>query len=250
MYIRFDQHFLDDEDFLNKLVDCSKISSEDTIVEIGPGKGSLTKKILEKTPKKLISIEKDELLISFLEEIKEKNSNFEFILGNGLEEIKKIDFDKIIANIPYSITEPLYETLLDKKVKMAVLTHGMAFYKKLLDNYHKWHHFVNAFYDIELIEEIDGSNFNPPTKVKSAVVKLSIKEEPGSKFEEFVRNLYHKKDRSCKNAFVFSLVDIGYTKKEAKEILEGIKFEDKIFRNISNDKFYEIYLLLKKYLSD
>jgi len=70
------QNFLIDENILNIIVDLGNINSEDLVLEVGPGTGKLTEKILEKKPKKFTIIEKDKRLI----EILKKNLKKKFIL--------------------------------------------------------------------------------------------------------------------------------------------------------------------------
>jgi len=176
MNLDLDQHFLIDENILNKTINTANINSDDIIFEIGPGAGVLTKKILKQNPKKLISIEKDENLKKYLEQIKQNNSNFQFIISDGTQEINNFKFTKLIANIPYSITEPLYKKILDKKIEFALMLHGKKFYDIITMSHNKWYHFVNAFYNIELIEEVNGDKFEPKTKVKSALVLLKLKQ--------------------------------------------------------------------------
>ena len=60
------QNFLNDENLLNKITDLGNISNEDVILEVGPGTGKLTERILNKNPKDLIVIEKDVRLVEFL----------------------------------------------------------------------------------------------------------------------------------------------------------------------------------------
>ena len=61
------------------------MSQNETVIEIGPGKGSLTKYLLKENPESLTAIEKDEKLKPFLEKIKLKNSsNFNFIIDDAL----------------------------------------------------------------------------------------------------------------------------------------------------------------------
>ena len=63
------QNFLNDSNILNKIINIDDISKEDIILEIGPGTGNLTRKILEKKPKNLIVIEKDNELAKNLKNI-------------------------------------------------------------------------------------------------------------------------------------------------------------------------------------
>ena len=228
MEIKLDQHFLENDKYLSLITDSININKNDSIFEIGPGKGTLTKKVLSKHPKKLISVEKDKTLKSELEKL-ETNENFELIFSNALIEIANHKFTKLIGNIPYSITEPLYSKILEIQISFIVLLHGKDFYTKhILDKRSKWHYFINAFYEIELIDEIKGEEFTPTTKVTSVILRLKIKNNLTQK-ELFFQNLFSKRKRTTLNALTFTLVDtLNLTKKEAKQKLEALNLSKSI----------------------
>jgi 16S rRNA (adenine1518-N6/adenine1519-N6)-dimethyltransferase len=106
------QNFLTSTRALREIIEASDIHPEDTVLEIGPGDGALTQKILESKPKQVIVVEKDDRLIPILEERFKKNidaGELKIIHADILDELEKgIDFSdksfKIIANIPYYIT--------------------------------------------------------------------------------------------------------------------------------------------------
>jgi 16S rRNA A1518/A1519 N6-dimethyltransferase RsmA/KsgA/DIM1 with predicted DNA glycosylase/AP lyase activity len=247
MEIKLDQHFLEDEDLLNNILDKSEIKNSDIIFEIGPGKGDLTKQILKRNPAKLICIEKDEKLKEFLN-WETENSSLDYIVGDGLEEIDKHLFSKLIANIPYSITEPLYAKILDLKIQSCILLHGIDFYKNIVERETRWKYFVKAFYDIELLEEVEGFQFNPPTKVKSVFVKLKLKKEI-LESDLLIQNLWNKRKRTTANTIIFSYVDTyNMTKTESEYKMEELKINTEIleknFENLSNEEFNSIINLI------
>ena len=248
MEVKFDQHFMKDNFYLDLICESADIKSSDVIFEIGPGHGDLTKKLLEKKPCKVISCELDKKLIPHLERIAKKNKkDFEFIMGNGLIEFENQNFNKLVANIPYSITEPLYKKLLDSNVEFALMLHGIDFYKNMTDRQTRWNFFVNAFYEIELIDEVAGEEFTPPTKVVSAIVRLSRKQtEHLSNEDKFYQTVWDKKDRNTKNCLIFSLVDsFEMTKKHAKAKVLALELSEEVlgerFEKISNENMVHIF---------
>ena len=250
--VEFDQHFLIDESILDKTIEVASITSDDVILEIGPGKGVLSERILVKNPEKLIAVEIDERMKDSLQKIEEEHFHFHVIYKNALEMIDELYYTKLIANIPYSITEPLYKKLMERKAYFVMLLHGKAFYDQIISDQSKWSYFVPAFYDIELLKEVPGTCFEPRAKVDSVLVKLEVKEEL-SKEDEFFQTLFSKKDRNAKNAVVFSLVDVlEIPKKEAKEIVESIGLSSKCsevkLENISNEEFMLIVKKIKETL--
>lgn len=250
MEVNFDQHFLMNKKVLEKTVKISEINEKDIILEIGAGNGVLTKRILEYNPKKLISFEIDKKFITDLEKIKNEHNNFEFVIGNALESFDKINFTKIIANIPYSITEPLYRKILETEVKFAVLLHGKRFYDLISSKKSKWHYFVNAIYDIKKVCDVLGGDFLPAAEVKSAVIVLKKKKNL-NKNDRFFQELFEKRGRNVRNAVIFSLVDsFSINKKEALKVYDelGIEFGNRVLDVLSNEEFCELARKLEKYL--
>ncbi len=119
----FGQHFLFDPNILKKIIACGGVTREDTVVEIGPGLGTLTK-FLSFYAKKIIAIEIDKRLIEKLEGILLPCSNVELIQADAM----KFPYDtiedkfKVVANIPYYITTPLLFRLLEFKEKITDMT--------------------------------------------------------------------------------------------------------------------------------
>ena len=107
---RFDQHFLTDQEIINTFVSEAKLTSNDIVVEIGPGKGNITRLIASKV-KKMYVIEIDERLRPFLEPLAQKYKNIEFIFNNVLNTFIP-ECDKIITSLPYSIVEPFINQLI------------------------------------------------------------------------------------------------------------------------------------------
>lgn len=122
------QNFLKSQKALNKMCEASEVCEKDIVLEIGPGKGALTSKLLEKA-KVVFAVEKDRDLIELLEEKFEKEiKSKKLILLNedilNFEIPKEIKKYKIIANIPYNITGAILKKFLssDKQPeKMALL---------------------------------------------------------------------------------------------------------------------------------
>ena len=100
----FDQHFLDNDDIINRFIEISKLKYDDVVVEVGPGKGNITKKIAPLV-KKIYCIELDTRLKPFLDELCTKYKNIEVIYDSALN-VQIPNCNKIITSLPYSIIEP------------------------------------------------------------------------------------------------------------------------------------------------
>lgn len=241
MEVKYDQHFLVDEEILNIIVENSKVNIDDIILEIGPGKGVLTKALLKENPNKLIAVELDGEFEEELRELEDENFAFHLEIGNGLEKLDKFVYNKIIANIPYAITEPLYRGIIKEKVEFAIILHGIDFYKNITERKTKWSYFIPAFYNVELLKEVPGTSFSPSTKVNSALVKLEMKKEL-NKIDEFFQYLYNKESRNVKNGFIFAVVDtLKISKNEVKEFIGELNLDEEVLETllsqIDNENF-------------
>ena len=99
------QNFLTDINIINKIIDIGNINKEDDVLEVGPGTGNLTKKIIDKKPKKIFLIEKDNLLYRNLKkEFKNKINIFnEDILKTNEKNLSKKKLT-VFGNLPYNIS--------------------------------------------------------------------------------------------------------------------------------------------------
>ena len=165
---KWGQNFLRDRGILKKIADFAQIEKEDTVVEVGPGEGTLTELLLERA-KKVIAIEKDEKLVEFLKEkfAKEiKEEKLKIIAGDilkvseGVFEMprsQKTPFDtyKVVGNIPYYITGAIFKKFLEPKNQPSSITFVVQ---------------------KEVAERIMGSHFAKASRdKKESILSISIK---------------------------------------------------------------------------
>jgi len=124
------QNFLIDEDTLESIVNCSNISENDLVIEIGPGLGVLTQKLLE-VAGKVIVIELDKKMVSLLSDMFKDNQKLTILnedilkvdLKNLISQHKTKNCDvKIVANLPYYITSPIIMKLLEDELELNSIT--------------------------------------------------------------------------------------------------------------------------------
>ncbi|HCX63831.1 MAG TPA: ribosomal RNA small subunit methyltransferase A, partial [Eubacteriaceae bacterium] len=122
------QNFLIDANIVEKIVDTAEVTKEDTVLEIGPGIGSLTERLCERA-KEVISVEIDDRLIPILKETVGQFENFTLIhqdiLKTDLKELfekRGVEEVKVVANLPYYITTPIVMGLLEKNLPIASIT--------------------------------------------------------------------------------------------------------------------------------
>ena len=121
---KFGQNFLTHQnEVLEKIMEVSNVTSEDTVIEIGPGEGALTELLLDSS-KKLFCFEIDRDLEKILNKKFKDNSKFNLKMGDVLEaDLKEILKDeqnvKVVANIPYYITSPIINKIIEHRDKIS-----------------------------------------------------------------------------------------------------------------------------------
>ena len=177
------QNFLKSTSALNKIIEAGEISDKDIVLEIGPGKGVLTEKILEKA-NLTIAVEKDRELFAFLQkkfskEIKENKLILieEDILDFEIEKIIQKKSYKIIANIPYNITGAILKKFLTEKKQpeLMVLMVQNEVAQRIVARDKKESVLsisVKAYGEPKIITKVPARYFSPAPKVDSAVLLI------------------------------------------------------------------------------
>lgn len=202
------QNFLTSEEVADNLVWIGEVTKKDIVLEIGPGQGFVTEKLLEKAGS-VIAVELDEELINPLKErfktfVNKNASNLEIIHEDALQFLKTIrdthpKITKIIASIPYQITSPLLHTLVKSKdqIQISVLLMQKEVAERITAiapdaNYMSI--FLQTFFIVEKISDVDKSYFYPIPKVDGAIVKFTTLPNPKIKNEEiekYIKFLHH-----------------------------------------------------------
>jgi len=243
MTVKLGQHFLRDEGMLSKIVEAALIKPDDVILEIGPGKGALTS-LLAKNAKRIIAIELDESLKPCLDNLP---SNVEVKYGNALELIRGVKLNKIIANIPYAISEPLLKKLFKADFELAILLIGKNFYNiMLLSKDSKWSVITPIFFEINKIIDVPRQAFEPMPRVDSTLIKLSKRQSELSPAEKVIKELVLQEDKKLGNALITSFARVEkLTQKQAKEDVSKLKIELKLLEkrvmHLSNRQFLAVY---------
>jgi len=113
---RFGQHWLKDQGVLNQIVNAAELNSYDCVLEVGPGKGALTEKLIDSQARFIQAIELDRDLIIGLKKRFSHQNKFNLregdVLSDPLEADNGLIVNKVVANIPYNITGPLLRKLI------------------------------------------------------------------------------------------------------------------------------------------
>ncbi len=199
------QNFLIDKKIISLIINSGEISEKDVVLEVGPGKGNLTEKILEKNPKKLIVIEKDERFTielgkRFGSEIKIINDDMLKISYNQYYNSSLIVF----GNLPYNIsTQILAKWIKIKNLNKFCKKLVLMFQKEVADriialpnskDYGRLSILSNWKMNIEKIIDIEPTSFKPSPKVQSTLLIFTPKNEfykiEDSKNLEHITNIF------------------------------------------------------------
>lgn len=218
------QNFLLDESVLNDIVDGAEVNENDMVIEIGPGVGSLTAKLLLKA-KKVVSIELDNDLIPILEAELGDVENFSLIHDDALKvDMNEIIGDekhvKLVANLPYYVTTPIIVKMLKEGYKFDSLT--IMIQKEVAERmdaepnckeYGALSLLVQYYCDTCIVRKVPPSAFMPQPKVESIVIKLTKLEEPRVKAKDpklmfdIIRNSFNMRRKTLWNGVKFLKMD-------------------------------------------
>jgi 16S rRNA (adenine1518-N6/adenine1519-N6)-dimethyltransferase len=183
---KYGQHFLSDPRILEGIVDALAPTSADTVVEIGPGRGSLTEILVERSGR-LIAVEIDRALTEDLQKKYSHRPSVSIVLGDVLETdlhaLAGSDF-LLIGNVPYYITTPIVFKALDAPiprrsvflVQLEVAERMAA--KEDTESYGALSVNVAAVAHTEQVMTVPAGAFKPPPKVESAVIRLTPRAAP------------------------------------------------------------------------
>ena len=238
---RFGQNFLIDKNILNKISNLILFENSN-ILEIGPGDGKLTEKILLKKPSKLTLIEVDKDLFKILCKKYSKLKNLKLINADILK-LKLIEkYEIVISNLPYNISSQVLVKLstLSNIPKILILMFQKEFAERLLDKkLNSINSLVRCFYDIKLNFHVSKNCFRPIPKVNSTVLtfqkkkNILINDDEKEDFIIFKRKLFSHKRKTLKNLLK------RYEVKEAFDLnlrVENLQIEELItlFRSINS----------------
>lgn len=211
---KFGQNFLKDKNVLMKMIDAVDVQDDDLIIEIGPGQGALTK-YLKLYKANLLCFEIDLDTKKYLDGFEDDKTHIVF------EDFMSVDINKfvnnikynnlyVMANLPYYITTPIIEKLINSKldVKSMVLMVQNEVADRLsakpgTKDYGAISVYLSYYYEIEKLVFVPRSSFEPVPNVDSAVIKLvSAQREKVNDEELFfklIRDAFHMKRKNLKN---------------------------------------------------
>ncbi len=243
---RLDQSFMVDEDVLDEIVSMANLTKKDTVLEIGAGTGLLTRKLAKKAGK-VIAIEIDRDLKPHLQKTLKGARNVRLVFGNALTLIRGMKFSKMVANIPYMISEPLIRILVKKDFELAVITFPKTFASRLLADekdrrYSKLSMLFQSFFIVEDSLDIQREKFRPQPKVHSIALKLMKKDD-----DSLTCLLLRREKMKVKNAIREAICEKeNITKNEARKALNTLKTSNLEDKKVSELSVSELKRLVEK----
>jgi len=212
---RLGQHFLTDRNILQRIVDALEPASDDVVVEIGAGKGSLTE-VLAPRVRHVIAIERDRRLVSAL---RMRNAEcgigrLSIVQGDALRvdwHVLAVPHFKVVGNIPYNITTPLIDKALTPPLPARIVFLVQA---EVADRmaappgskaYGALSIGVQAMCRVERLFTVRAGAFTPPPKVESALVRLTPLAQPllapdeVASFRAFVTACFTRRRKQLRN---------------------------------------------------
>jgi 23S rRNA (adenine-N6)-dimethyltransferase len=251
------QNFLHDSQFVASLVDMADITSEDTVIEIGPGKGIITEQLLEKADT-VIGIEYDKTLAQKLREKFSNSPNVEIIEEDFLKLSLPNYKYKIFSNIPFEYTSRILDKILvssnspqDSYLIMQDLAakRFMGRYAGAQDSQASI--LLQPFYSMSILKRIDRGQYRPVPNVDTVLARFERREYPLVDFKDiqeyrdFIIYGYNQWKPTVLDAFenIFSY-------KQLKILKRNLKIEGKKPSDLSVDSWVALFETYQKYVGE
>jgi len=266
------QHILKNPLVIQSLVEKSALRSTDTVLEIGPGTGNMTVKMLEKV-KKVVACELDPRMVAELQK-RVQGTHHQPKLSIMQGDVIKTElpfFDVCVANVPYQISSPLvFKLLLHRPFfRCAVLMFQREFAQRLVAKpgeklYCRLSINTQLLARVDHLMKVGKNNFRPPPKVESSVVRIEPRNPPPpinfKEWDGLTRVAFVRKNKTLGAAFnstgVLLMLEKNYrvhcslTDKEVdkefnirllvEQVLESIGFKEKRARGMDIDDFMKL----------
>jgi len=219
---KYGQHFLNEKKIIDKIIDIQKITNND-IIEIGPGFGSLTNAIIEKEPKSLLIIEKDLSFKAHLENLKKNkfkklNIVFDDALKLNLKKTSNLKKVLLIANLPYNIATTLiinwikyinFFNSITVMVQKEVADRLVA--KVSSKSYGRLSVLIQLHCKLEKQFDVEPQNFVPPPKVISSVIKITPLKNINlnyEKIDQLLKDSFFSRRKKIKNNLLKKYINV------------------------------------------
>jgi len=183
---RFGQNFLVDRGVVDRIIDAVRPQSDETIVEIGPGRGALTSQLLEKAGR-VVAIELDRELVPQLRDKFASAPNLQLVEADALTTdfravIQPTETTRVVANLPYNIATAILQRLIEQRQCITEMT--LMLQREVVDRITAeagssergyLSVLVEAYCEAEQLFDVAPQAFRPVPKVWSTVVRLRVR---------------------------------------------------------------------------
>lgn len=256
---KYGQNFLNDQNtVLERIMEVSQVSSDDEVLEIGPGEGALTELLLQRA-KKVNCVEIDKDLEKILRKKFDDNPKFNLHMGDILEtDLREIigANTKVVANIPYYITSPIINKLIEHRdlIDEVYLMVQKEVGERVSATSGKERSVltlaVEYFGEAEYLFTIPKEFFTPVPKIDSGFIGIKFYKD--KRFENIIdENIFFKYVKGAfsnkRKNIVNNLATLGISKDKIQGVLTelGISFNERA-ENLSIEQFIELAKLLEE----
>ena len=248
------QHFLNNEEILDETMRLAEVSPQDHVIEIGPGPGVLTERLLE-TGCELTSIEIDPEVCEFL---RDNFPNLELVEGDALD-VKWPKANKVVANIPYQISSPLIDVITrTNSIDYVVILVQEEFAERLVVEWKSDRGSLGMCtmldWDCTFEMRVGPHCFTPSPQVHSRLVTMKRKESPAnSKLAKLlIRQAFAQRRKKLRNTLSKAPKRIarvsGWHAKIYREAIQSLDWD--LFEERPEDLEIEDWLELARLLED
>jgi 18S rRNA (adenine1779-N6/adenine1780-N6)-dimethyltransferase len=275
---KFGQHLLRNPGILDKMMEAANIQPHDTVLEIGPGTGNLTDRLLQKA-KQVVAIEIDGRLAAEVKKrVQDKGLSHKFKLIDG--DCLKVPFpafDVCATNLPYNISSPFVFKLLTHRpaFRCAVVMFQKEFAERLVAQvgdplYGRLAVNVQLYCKVHRVCKVDRKSFNPPPEVDSMVVRFVPHEKPidvpFNEFDGLLRVCFVRKNKTIRASFfhktILRMMETNYKiwraaqnssspvvtnmKATIEEVLKETGLDDQRASKVNLDQYLELLLAFNR----
>src|SRR4029079_3902821 len=186
---RFGQNFLTNQGIIQRIIETLEPGPDETIIEIGPGKGALTEPLLQRAGS-LVAVEFDKNLIPLLTEKFGARANFKLIQCDALatnfcDVIRPARSARVVANLPYNVATAILQRLIEQRACVSELI--LMLQKEVVERITAapgskergyLSVFVEAYCETEKLFDVAPGSFRPAPKVWSSVIRITPKSKP------------------------------------------------------------------------
>jgi 16S rRNA (adenine1518-N6/adenine1519-N6)-dimethyltransferase len=233
---KFAQHFLVDKEAISRIVEALQLKTQDWVLEIGPGRGALTKDLIRNV-ERVVAIEIDPTLINIINSSFANAPNFKVIHADVLKfKLAQLGEGpyKVAGNLPYNLTSPILSRLSDwtnwteavimvqKEVGDRLCAEpGSKTYGALTVG-------MNLTCEMEHVFDLFPKSFRPPPKVKSSVVKLRRRHKPLTPdilgVQKVIQAAFQQRRKTIENSLSHGL---QMDKDKVRKVIDNLKLSPK-----------------------